>query len=51
MSRPLHTLNRYLPGHLAMNAALLIRNLRPVFQLDDEEVERVDDVRRAIPLK
>lgn len=46
--KPLHTLNRYLPGHLAMNAALLIRKLRPVFQVDDEDVARVDDVRRAV---
>jgi hypothetical protein len=48
--KPIHTLHKYIPGNLAMNAALLIRNVRPVFQVDAEEndVKRVPDIRKAI---
>lgn len=46
--KPLHTLHRHLPGHLAMNAALLIRSLRPVVQVDVEDADKVKDMRKAV---
>ena len=45
---PLHTLHRHLPGHLAMNAALLVRNLRPVVQLDKDDLDHATAFRGAV---
>lgn len=45
----LHNLHRFLPGHLAMNAALLVRGLRPVIQLDvGEDDDKIDAFRNAL---
>lgn len=44
---PIHKLHRHLPGHIAMNAALLVRNLRPV-QIDKEDISFVPSFREAI---
>ena len=45
---PIHRLHRHLPGHLAMNAALLLRKARPVVQIDKEDGARVSDFANAV---
>lgn len=45
---PIHHLHHHLPGHLAMNAALLLRKARPVIQIDKEDGARVSDFANAV---
>ena len=42
-------LRKKFPGHVAFNLGLLIRGLRPVIQLDNEDAALLPKVRRELP--
>lgn len=42
-------LREKLPGHIAFNVALMVRKVRPVIQLDGDDVEYVNKIKKMIP--